>query len=58
MMNQSISECEQSINDLDNASLENFAAVGADVGEVKQQIDDLQVPRKVQATVTVTGRAV
>lgn len=42
-MNQEISECEQSINDLDNASLDNFAAVGTDVEAVQKQIDDLEV---------------
>ncbi|XP_031569981.1 uncharacterized protein LOC116304393 [Actinia tenebrosa] len=42
IMNQQISECEQSINDLDNASLDNFAAIGTDVKAVQKQIEDLE----------------
>ncbi|KAK3754856.1 hypothetical protein QZH41_011349, partial [Actinostola sp. cb2023] len=43
LMNQSVADCEQSINDLDNTSLENFSSVGSDVQQVQGQIKELQV---------------
>ncbi|KXJ23748.1 microtubule-actin cross-linking factor 1 [Exaiptasia diaphana] len=43
LMNQSVSDCEQNLNELDNMSLENFSAVGSDVQQVQTQIKDLQV---------------
>ena len=39
----SLSICWRALNDLDEESLQKFSAVGSDIKEVREQLDEIQV---------------